>query len=136
MSQPFDADHPEQAAYDQTCSIWLTAATSDREKRAYRDGHHKGWNNALNGLEEICAALRAAMAEKRTRSHTCPVCAASMVESDEALLRQALEALEMSSGDLDGLSEKMFKGPKKAKPGSTSWHVARAVAALRERLDA
>lgn len=38
MSKPFDADHPEQVAYDQTC---------------------------MNGLEEICSALRAAMAEKR-----------------------------------------------------------------------
>jgi hypothetical protein len=65
MSKPFDADHPEQVAYDQTCSMWLTEATSDRERHAYRDGHHKGWNNAMNGLEEICAALRAAMADKR-----------------------------------------------------------------------
>ena len=65
MSKPFDADHPEQVAYEQTCSIWLTEGTNDREKHAYRDGHHKGWNNAVKGLEEICAALRAAMADKR-----------------------------------------------------------------------
>jgi hypothetical protein len=71
-----------------------------------------------------------------TRTHICPACAASTVESDEALLRQALEALEMSSSYLDALSEKMFQGPKKAKPGSTSWFVARAVEALRWRLDA
>ena len=65
MSKPFDADHPEQVAYDQKCSIWLTEGTNAREKHAYRDGHHAGWNNALKGLEEICAALRAAMADKR-----------------------------------------------------------------------
>lgn len=65
MSKPFDADHPEQVAYDQTCSMWLTEDTSDREKHAYRDGHHAGWNNAQEGLEEIFAALRAATADKR-----------------------------------------------------------------------
>ena len=65
MTKPFEPGHPEQDAYDQTCSMWLTEGTSDREKHAYRDGHHAGWKNALNGLEEICAALRAAMADKR-----------------------------------------------------------------------
>lgn len=65
MSRPFDPTHPEQVAYDATCSMWLTEGTNDREKHAYRDGHHKGWNNAVQGLEEICAALRSAMADKR-----------------------------------------------------------------------
>ena len=65
MTRPFDPSHPEQVAYEATCSMWLTEGTSDREKHAYRDGHHKGWNNAVQGLEEICAALRAAMADKR-----------------------------------------------------------------------
>ena len=67
MTKPnhFAPDHPEQRAYETKMSIWGTAATSDREKHAYRDGHHAGWKNALNGLEEICAALRAAMADKR-----------------------------------------------------------------------
>lgn len=31
---------------------------------------------------------------RRRVTYVCPVCAASMVEADEALLRQALEALE------------------------------------------
>ena len=31
-------------------------------------------------------------------SYVCPVCAASMIERDEALLRQALEALELRCG--------------------------------------
>lgn len=65
MSRPFDADHPEQVAYDQTCSMWLTEGTNDREKHAYRDGHYAGWENAVDGMEEICSALRLAIAEKR-----------------------------------------------------------------------
>lgn len=40
----------EEAAYDATCSMWLTAATSDREKYAYRDGHHRGWRDAAEHL--------------------------------------------------------------------------------------
>lgn len=72
---------------------------------------------------------------KSTRSHVCPVCAASMLESDDALLRQSLDALEMSRSYLDALSEKMFGGPKKAKPASTSWYVQQAIEALRLRLD-
>lgn len=73
---------------------------------------------------------------KSTRSHVCPVCAASMLESDEALMRQALEALQFSSEYLDELGAKLFQSPKKAKPGSTAWHVQKAMAALRGRLDA
>lgn len=73
---------------------------------------------------------------KRARSHVCPVCAASMVESDEALLRQALEALQFSSEYLEQLGKKLFTDSKKAKPGSTAWHVQKAIAALRVRLDA
>lgn len=65
MTAPFTPSHPEQVAYEQTCSIWLTDGTSDREKHAYRDGHHAGWRNATEGLEEICAALRLAIADKR-----------------------------------------------------------------------
>ena len=72
---------------------------------------------------------------KRTRSHACPVCAASMVESDEELLRQALEALQFSSEYLEQLGKKLFPDSKKAKPGSTAWHVQQAIAALRGRLE-
>ena len=46
MTRPFDKDHPEQIAYDSTCSMWLTEGTNDHEKYAYRDGHHAGWLNA------------------------------------------------------------------------------------------
>ena len=40
----------EEAAYYKTCSIWLTEATKTREKYAYRDGHHRGWLNAVEHL--------------------------------------------------------------------------------------
>ena len=56
------------------------------------------------------------------------------MSADDKLLRQALEALEMSAGYLDELSSRLFDGPKMPKPGSTSWYVGRAIAALRERL--
>ena len=51
MKAPFTPNHPEQVAYEQTCSMWLTDGTSDREKYAYRDGHYAGWRNATEGLE-------------------------------------------------------------------------------------
>ena len=54
--------------------------------------------------------------------------------NDEKLLWQSLIALEFASSYLDAASEKMFDGPKKAKTGSTSWHVQKAIAALRKRL--
>ena len=63
MPKPFDNDHPEQMAYDSTCSMWLTEGTNDREKYAYRDGHHAGWmalageNAVLLGLLTDCAAV-------------------------------------------------------------------------------
>ena len=63
MQRPFDKDHPEQIAYDSTCSMWLTEGTNDREKYAYRDGHHAGWqalageNAVLLGLLTDCAAV-------------------------------------------------------------------------------
>lgn len=51
-------------------------------------------------------------------------------------MRQALEALQFSSEYLDELGAKLFPRTKKAKPGSTAWHVQKAMAALRGRLDA
>lgn len=63
MPRPFDKDHPEQIAYDSTCSMWLTEGTPVREKYAYRDGHHAGWtalageNAVLLGLLTDCAAV-------------------------------------------------------------------------------
>lgn len=51
-------------------------------------------------------------------------------------MRQALEALQFSSAYLDELGAKLFPSTKKAKPGSTAWHVQEAMAALRGRLDA
>lgn len=73
---------------------------------------------------------------KRTRSHVCPVCAAGMLESDEGLMRQALEALQFASEYLETMGQKLFPESKKAQPGSTTWHVQQAMAALRGRLDA
>ena len=55
-----------------------------------------------------------------------------MTTKDEAL-KMALEALEFSSSYLNELSD-VLKFSKKAKPGSTAWHVARAIAACREAL--
>lgn len=37
-------------AYERTVSIWLTAGASDREKFAYRDGHDRGWRNAVEAI--------------------------------------------------------------------------------------
>ena len=51
-------------------------------------------------------------------------------------MRQDLEALQFSSEYLDELGAKLFPSTKKAKPGSTAWHVQKAMAALRGRLDA
>lgn len=39
-----------ETAYNQTCTIWLTAGTNDREKFAYADGHHRGWHDAVAHL--------------------------------------------------------------------------------------
>lgn len=61
-------------------------------------------------------------------SYVCPVCAASMIESDEALLRQALEALERmvrTTGDT-------LEIPGVTHPSLTAARAA--IAALRERL--
>jgi len=50
-------------ADESTCSMWLTEGTNDREKYAYRDGHHAGWlalageNAVLIGLLTDCAAV-------------------------------------------------------------------------------
>ena len=55
-----------------------------------------------------------------------------MTTKDEAL-KQALEALEFSKSYLDDLAD-VHGTSKKAKPGSTSWHVDRAIAACRAAL--
>ena len=55
-----------------------------------------------------------------------------MTTKDEAL-KQALEALEFSKSYLDELAD-VHGTSKKAKPGSTSWHVDRAIATCREAL--
>lgn len=55
-----------------------------------------------------------------------------MTTKDEAL-KLALEALEFSSSYLNELSG-VLKFSKKAKPGSTAWHVQRAIKACREAL--
>lgn len=50
---------------------------------------------------EPCQSVRIEpCSTKRGRvSYVCPICAASMIESDEALLRQALKALERGAWD-------------------------------------
>ena len=55
-----------------------------------------------------------------------------MTTKDEAL-KQALDALEFSKSYLDDLAD-VHGTSKKAKPGSTSWHVDRAITACREAL--
>ena len=54
--------------------------------------------------------------KKRRITYVCPVCASSMLESDEALLRQALEALELPG------------------PGIRPARMVAAIAAIKERL--
>ena len=55
-----------------------------------------------------------------------------MTTKDEAL-KMALNALEFSKSYLDDLAD-VHGTPKKAKPGSTSWHVDRAITACRAAL--
>ena len=55
-----------------------------------------------------------------------------MTTKDEAL-KQALDALEYSKSYLDDLAD-VHGTSKRAKPGSTAWHVDRAIAACREAL--
>jgi len=86
VSRPFDPSHPEQVAYEDTCSMWLTEGTSDREKHAYRDGHHKGWNNAVQALQlgepthwrPLPSEPGTAPQPKRRVNYVCPICAASL----------------------------------------------------------
>ena len=55
-----------------------------------------------------------------------------MTTKDEAL-KQALDALEYSKSYLDELAD-LHGTSKRAKPGSTSWNVNRAITACREAL--
>ena len=54
--------------------------------------------------------------------------------TDRELMQQALDALEFSNEYLEAISDKLFPKSKKANPGSTLWHVQKAITALRERL--
>lgn len=56
-----------------------------------------------------------------------------MTTKDEAL-KMALNALEFSKSYLDDLAD-VHGTSKKAKPGSTSWHVDRAITACRAALE-
>ena len=56
-----------------------------------------------------------------------------MTTKDEAL-KQALDALEFSKSYLNDLSD-AYGTSKTAKPGSTAWHVDRAITACREALE-
>lgn len=51
MKNCFRPGHPEQAAYDKVCSIWLTESTPEREQHAYRDGHFAGWQSAVSWMQ-------------------------------------------------------------------------------------
>ncbi len=55
-----------------------------------------------------------------------------MTTKDEAL-KQALDALEFSKSYLNDLSD-AYGTSKTSKPGSTAWHVDRAITACREAL--
>ena len=58
---PFTAQHPEQAAFDRACSMWLAEATSTREKNAFRDGHYAGWQAAHIGDDAAQNVMRQAL---------------------------------------------------------------------------
>ena len=73
-----------------------------------------------SSIEKARAAIAKATGEKHVAT------------KDEAL-RLALDALEFSKSYLDDLAD-VHGTSKKAKPGSTSWHVDRAIAACREAL--
>ncbi len=91
------------------------------------------------GVVEDVEDLRAEVEELRSRLQTTLSSGESHEDSlksrDEALLRQALEALVWSNEYLETLSEKLFPKSKKPQAGSTTWHVHKAIAALRKRLN-
>lgn len=66
MSRLFDPTHPEQVAFDKTCSAWLTNSTSPREKYAYRDGHVAGWQNAMSQDMPIAWGVRSRNPDEST----------------------------------------------------------------------
>ncbi len=77
-----------------------------------------------------------AYCEHGQSARVCQVCELQrQVRGDEGLLRQALEALQYSSEYLDLIGEQLFPKSKKVQPGSTAWHVNRAMVALRKRLE-
>ena len=53
---------------------------------------------------------------------------------DRSVVEQTLEGLELSNEYLEAISDKLFPKSKKANPGSTLWHVQKAIAALRQAL--
>lgn len=57
------------------------------------------------------------------------------VLADEALMRQALEALEWSNEYLEAMGKKLFPESKKVQPRSTTWHVQKAIIAIQNRLE-
>jgi hypothetical protein len=50
-------------------------------------------------------------------------------------MKQALEALEWSNEYLEIMGEKLFPKSKKVQPGSTTWHVHKAITALRQAIE-
>lgn len=55
-----------------------------------------------------------------------------MTPKQKAAMRQALEALGFANEYLEAMGKKLFPESKKSQPGSTTWHVQKAITALRE----
>lgn len=88
---PFEPGHPEQDAFDQRASMWLTQATSKRERYAYRDGHYAGWESAVKWT---------AGAERHV-SYVCPQCFWSLDTATLGELRAVLCGVGVV-GQIDG----------------------------------
>ena len=89
-----------------------------KEMEALRQSEREAWRYA-DELEQERKQLQAMLNQERTEN--------------EALLREALEALRYFDDYIQPLTDK-FGGPKVAEPASTSWHVHKAIAAIKERL--
>jgi septal ring factor EnvC (AmiA/AmiB activator) len=90
----------------------------------------------LEATERQVEILSDALAESRKQKQALDIKINDLYERqvrDEALLRQALDALQYFDDYIQPLTDK-FGGPKVAEPLSTTWHVHKAIAAIKERL--
>lgn len=53
IEKAIDENLIERAAYEATCTMWVTENTPLREELAYRDGHRAGWNNAIKEMGKL-----------------------------------------------------------------------------------